>query len=82
MVWKGEAKVGGVMGIRIPAGVYVPKTDNLKGEIIAAAKQAKLENFNVKIDGTYYDNPEDLHTNSIAELAGKEIVVEPYDIAG
>jgi len=79
MAW-GIAEKG--KGIVTPTGTYAPKTDNLESEIKAAAKSAGLENFNVKIGGEYFDNPEDLDTNSIADLGGAEVVVEPYDIAG
>jgi hypothetical protein len=54
-------------GIATPKGVYVPKSDNLKAELVAAAKFAGLEAFNVKIDGKYFE-PEELPTNSIESL--------------
>ena len=77
--WKeGQA----VVTIKIPGGKYAPKTDNLTGEIMAAGANAGLENFNVKIGGKYFDDPAFLPHNSIAELNGKAIVIEPYDIAG
>ncbi len=73
-------------GIATPRGVYVPKTDDLTNELKAAAKFAGLEAFNVKIDGTYVDDPTHLHTNSVAALAAEArveaIEVEAYDTAG
>lgn len=81
MAWDVDRGAGAV-AIKVPGGTYAPKTDDLTQEILAAAKKAGLENFNVKIGNKYYDDPADLKTNSIAKLAGVAIIVEPYDIAG
>lgn len=81
-MWKAGEAGAAIAGIRVPGGMYAPKTDSIKGEVIAAAKKAGLENFNVKIGDRYYDDPKELKHDSIAKLAGEPIAVEPYDIAG
>ena len=64
-------------GIATPKGAYTPKTDDLKVELVAAAKFAKLEAFNVKIDGKYYE-PDELPTNSIKALI-QDVKVEAVE---
>ena len=71
---------GAVAGIATPKGAYTPKTDDAKKEILAAATHARLENFNVKVNGNYIDTPNDLPSKSLAKLGTVEI--EAYDIAG
>jgi hypothetical protein len=64
-------------GINTPRGAYVPKSDNLKLELVNAAKHAGLEAFNVKIDGKYYE-PDELPTNSIKALI-QDVKVEAVE---
>lgn len=73
-------------GIKTPRGAYVPKTNNLTDELVAAAKFAGIESFNVKIDGMYYDDPDKLPTNDLSainkDIAIENIEVEARDTAG
>ncbi len=73
-------------GIMTPNGFYMPKTDDLRKELVEAAKFAGLNAFNVKIDGNYVETPEALHTNSLAALAApasiESVEVEAHDTAG
>lgn len=64
-------------GIKTPKGIYVPKTDDLKAELVKAAESAGLEAFNVKIDGKYYE-PDELPTNSIKALI-QDVKVEAVE---
>ena len=67
--------------IHTPNGDYKPQSDDLKAELVNAAKHAGLESFRVKIDGVYVDNPEQLYTDSVAAI-NTSISVERYDTAG
>lgn len=72
--------------IQLPGGAtYTPQSDDLTAELIAAAKSAGLEAFNVRINGHYYE-PDTLPTNSIKAIiqtiAIESVTVTARDTAG
>jgi hypothetical protein len=74
-MWTIEKQVINLPGNR----TYIPKTDDLTVELIAAAKAAGLEAFNVKINGHYFE-PSELPTNSIKAIIQK-ISVEAVEVS-
>ncbi len=76
--------------INTPKGAYLPKSDDLKKEIMSAAEYAGLSNFRVRINGLQIDSAEQLPCDSIKALIhtvtieGVEptVAVERYDKAG
>ena len=71
----------GAVRIHTPSGDYTIKSDDLKKELVEAAKFAGLGNFNVKIDGHYVEKEDQLQTNSVTAV-NAPISVERYDTAG
>ena len=80
-------------GIDTPKGLYVPQTDHLIDEVKAAARYAGLSRFKLFINGAQVNNPNDVPTQSIAELtenarvegvegSAAKVEVKRYDRAG
>lgn len=67
--------------IKTPVGMVKPiDEDNVVASIFAAAKDAGLRDFNVKVDGNYVDNPTELDGLDFTDVETVEL--EAYDTAG